>query len=291
MLSRLMTLGAALALSLTLARPLRAQVIDDVSAARDLFREGAREALAGHWDAARDRFQQSLKHKRAALTLYNLGVADQETGHLADAIDSFTAFLAEPVEPTTQGYVEGVVAAVAQLEQQVGHLELDVRPADLPGLAVTVDGHDASPRGDRRLDPGTHEIVVTAPGYFEQRERTSVAPGKRTVIAISLPPDTSLPPSMAGRRGMATALGLGGLALFIAGETVFAVGARDAATAPAGASSGTGTMVAGNAIAGAGALAAGAAIFLLLTPRPTRARSVSLALWSAGSVFGAEGRF
>src|SRR3954466_12139883 len=79
-----------------------AQPVDDVAAARDLFREGSKLAEAGSWEAARDRFERSLKRKRAALTLYNLGIAQQETGHLADAIESYRAFLALPAEATTQ---------------------------------------------------------------------------------------------------------------------------------------------------------------------------------------------
>src|SRR5947208_2586858 len=78
-----------------------AQPVDDVTQARELFREGSKLAEAGSWELARERFARSVKLKRAPLTLYNLGVAQQETGRMVDAIDSFRAFLAQPVEPGT----------------------------------------------------------------------------------------------------------------------------------------------------------------------------------------------
>ncbi|HVY47558.1 MAG TPA: hypothetical protein VHB21_16830, partial [Minicystis sp.] len=90
-------LAASLGAALFAAAPCaRAQDAADVAAARDLFNEATRYAAAGQWELARDRYQRSLTLKRAAITMYSLGVAQQNTGRLVEALESFRAFLAEP---------------------------------------------------------------------------------------------------------------------------------------------------------------------------------------------------
>src|SRR3954471_21248715 len=93
----------AMAAMILVASRAPAEPTDDVNRARDLFVEGAKLSEAGKWEAARERFEQSLKLKRSALTLYNLGIAQQETGHVVDAVESYRGFLAMPEEPATQG--------------------------------------------------------------------------------------------------------------------------------------------------------------------------------------------
>jgi hypothetical protein len=86
----------------------RAQTPAEIAEARQLFMEGATLADEGKWDAARDRYERSLAKKRSALTLYNLGITQQKTGRLVDALATFRAFLAEPVEASTEPYVQPV---------------------------------------------------------------------------------------------------------------------------------------------------------------------------------------
>src|ERR1700743_2319276 len=131
----------ALSLSLVGARGARAEGTPEVALARDLFMEGSKLSETGDWEGARDRFERSLKLKRAALTLYNLGIAQQETGHLVAAVESFHAFWAMRVEPATQSYVEPVRTVVVMLEARLPKVELDVRPP-AAGLVLRIDGRE-----------------------------------------------------------------------------------------------------------------------------------------------------
>jgi hypothetical protein len=257
-----------------------AQPAEDVDRARDLFREGSSFAEAGKWDLARERFERSLELHRAALTLYNLGIAQQETGHVVDAVESFRAFLAQPVEPATQRYVDPVRATLAQLEARVALVQIDVRPAGTRGVVLRIDGRDMPPAdGPRRLDPGRHEIVAVAPGYCEAHETAQVADGAHETVALTL--STGMP-AEAKSPAVPAALTAGGLAAFAAGEAIFGAGVHSGSTK---------TMVAGNVLGAAGAVALGAGIVLLVTrarPRPARA---AVAPWASGSVGGVEVRF
>jgi hypothetical protein len=270
-------------LLLTLAAPAgaQAQPADDVARARELFVEGAKLAQDGRWEAARDRFQRSLKRKRAALTLYNLGIAQQETGRLADALESFRAFLTQPVEPATQAYVAPVRAVVAKLEARVGRVEIDVRPAGIGGVVIRIDGREARARSGLWLvDPGPHEIVAAAPGHGEVRQKTTVPEGGRATLAITF----ALAPQPAPiRTTLPAALGISGLALFVGGEVAFGVGAAKGAGSSSGGSA-TAMMIAGNAVAGAGAIVAGVGLAVLLKRSSSRGHNAPAIAASPGGV-------
>src|SRR5262245_8834476 len=99
--------------------PARAEGPADVAAARELFQEGSKLAQAGRWAEARDRYERSLRLKRAPVTLYSLGVAQRSTGQLVEALENFRAFLAEPSSPATLPYEAPARAAVDELERRV----------------------------------------------------------------------------------------------------------------------------------------------------------------------------
>jgi hypothetical protein len=277
-----------LALAVASAAPrVHAQPADDVTRARELFVEGAKLAESGNWEAARERFAQSLKLKHAALTLYNLGIAQQETGHLVDAVESYRAFLAQPVEPATQGFVGPVRAVLTKLEARVAHVAVEVRPADLQGVVVRIDGREV-PRGGGpwMVDPGPHEIVASVPGHGEVKQTTSVTEGVRTTLSLTLtvPPASPAPaPSVAVPAGLA----LGGLALFVAGQITFAVGASHHFTVGAAKNE----MIAGNVLEAAGALFAGAALIVLLKRPPAPSPKAAVAPWISPQGAGVTFRF
>jgi hypothetical protein len=274
-----------LAAVLLAAAPAAAQPADDVARARQLFVEGAKLADGGKWEAARDAFERSLKLKRAAITLYNLGVAQQETGRIAGAIESFRAFLAMPVEPATQRYVEPVRAVLPKLEARVARIELSVRPADLRGVAVRIDGRDVAPEpGGWMVDPGSHEVIAVAPGVAELHQTFTLPEGGKTAITLSPPTTSGIFASMS--TAVPASLGIAGAALFLAGEITFTAGAARGSSD----SSGRSMMAAGNVIAGAGIAAAGIGLVLLLK-RPTQVDTARVAPWFAGSVGGVEVRF
>ena len=285
MVVRRVLASAALAIACCASSPARAEAPADTARARELFVEGAKLAEAGKWDEARDRVERSLARKRAAITLYNLGVAQDESGRPASAIETFQEFLAMPVEPATQGYVEPVRAAVVRLASRVARIQVDVRPAGLAGVSVRLDGRERKAKpGGWVVDPGKHEIHVAAPRYAAARHATSVAKGDRATFVIALAPD---PP----REALPIALGASGLALFVGGEIAFIVGAARGLDFPSDRVPAKAMMITGNVAAGVGAIAAGVGLTLLLRRPQSDAAAATIAPWFAGDVVGAEVRF
>jgi hypothetical protein len=294
-------LGVALTLGVTQpASAQEKQETADVAAARELFREGAKFAESGSWEQARERFERSAKLKRAPLTLYNLGIAQQETGHLADAIESFEAFLAEPADPSTQKYAEQVRGVLPQLEKRVGRVIVTVTPAGLHGLAVRVDGRQI-PLDERgfRVDQGPHQVSVAAPGYVDIQQTVVLPEGGRASSNIALVPHPAPKPLGVGLPG---GLAIGGLVAFVGGEVMFGIGAAHGLdrVSTDTARRGRTLMLTGNIVAGAGAIAAGVGLVLYLTrlaPKEPAATALAtppataLRPWSDGRVTGVEVRF
>jgi hypothetical protein len=278
----------ALAMILAAGSAARAQPADDVARARELFVEGAKLAEAGSWEAARDRFERSLKQKRAALTLYNLGIAQQETGHLVDALESFRAFLALPADAATQPYVVPVRAELAKLEKRVAYLEIDVRPAGLKGAVVRIDGREvpAAP-GPRMVDPGNHEIAATAPGYGTVQQKTVAHEGGQVTMVLTLGAQAPAAASTA----LPTGLIVGGLAALLVGEITFGIGAQQGLGSPVDAGPARAAMIGGTIAGGAGILVTGIGAILLLRRPAARAPQAAIAPWSEGGVTGIKVRF
>jgi len=200
-MSRLLLCVALLLLALV-PGPASAQSAADVAAARELFIEGAELAKAGRWEQARDRYERSLALKPAAMTRYSLGVAQMSTGMLVEALESFRAFLQEPSSGASEPYRAPATEAVARLEQRVGRVTIEVEPASTAGLAVTLDDEAvpvAALGRPRLVNPGSHALAATAPGYEPAAQQVSLAEGGSeqvtlTLIPLAPPPAPPAPP-------------------------------------------------------------------------------------------------
>ncbi|WP_437512297.1 hypothetical protein [Sorangium sp. So ce1099] len=277
-----------------LSAPAAAQSAADVAVAREIFIEASEFAKQGRWEQARERYERSLAIKRAPITLYSLGVAQQQTGLLVEALESFRAFLVEPSAPATREYERLARHAVEDLERQVSALELRLSPGDVAGLVVKLDGGvvpAAALDRPRPLNPGNHTLTVSAPGYREVRRSVAAAPGSRVLVVLSLEREaasaaagpraltasapvgaaSSSAPDAATGRVVPIALIAGGLTTVAAGVAIGLLGVASASDAPTrdgnAADAARTQALAGDIIAGAGLVAAGAGVLVLLLDR------------------------
>ncbi|MGK4000163.1 tetratricopeptide repeat protein [Sorangium sp. So ce1024] len=311
---RIGALLAAALLAAALPSSASAQGPGDVESARVLFVQGAKLAREGRWEEARALYARSLEIKPAPLTRYSLGVAQKELGHLADALASFRAFLAEPSTPATAPYVGPAREAVAVLEGRVGRATIAVRPGDVDGLTLVVDGKPV--RGSRgqaiALDPGAHEVVASAPGFRSTAARFTVAAGGSVEVPLALAPVATaaarasgagggLPPvadpSGAPSRGALPIVVMGVGGAFLTGGAVLglsglkqASAARTSAGADASAARAKGIV--GDVLGGVGLATVGVGLYLLLDdPAPSATETGSVGPWLGASGSGIEVRF
>ena len=277
-------------LKITSPRAALAQTPADVETARALFVEGAKLGNEGRWKEARDLYARSLQLKPAPITRYSLGVAERETGHFADALRSFRAFLAEPETPATARYTEPARAAITALEARIAHVILTVEPRPIDGLTLTVDGLPVPPQSEkpREIDAGAHDVAARAPGFRPGNARFVVAEGGGAAVTLTLASasgttaskslvrpldthvelDTAPPPPAPSRKLPVILLGVGG-ALFVGGATLGLVGVSQASDAPTQDGSAAGSAkakaIAGDLLGAAGIATAGVGLILLLT--------------------------
>ncbi|XXX80038.1 hypothetical protein WMF30_14815 [Sorangium sp. So ce134] len=302
-LARPLALLVAAAGLLAAPAPAAAQSAADVAVAREIFIEGSEFAKQGRWEEARERYERSLEIKRAPITLYSLGVAQQQTGLLVEALESFRAFLLEPSAPATREYEKLARQAMQDLERNIAALDLRLSPDDVAGLVVKLDGVDvptAALDRPRPLNPGYHTVTVSAPGYREARRSVAAAPGSRVVVVLSLERDASaagasaagasagprratsaraLPggaplrasPDEGTVRVVPIALLAGGLTTVAAGVAIGLLGVAGASDAPTrdgdAADAARAQALAGDIVAGVGLLAAGAGVLVLVLDR------------------------
>jgi hypothetical protein len=163
----------------------------DVATARELFREGLALSKEGKWEEARMKLGQSLALKKAALTYYTLAVADKNSGHRVASLEHFRAFLAQPVTDKTEAFLEPAREAVAELEKQVSRVVIEVAPAGLTGLIVSIDGDPLplSALGTPRLvEPGEHVIAASAADHHPKTFEVIAKPGKQHDLRLTLQP-------------------------------------------------------------------------------------------------------
>jgi len=275
-----------IALCALLSREARAESAADVALARQLFTEGVELAQAGRWEEARERYRRSLALKRAPLTLYSLGVADQNLGRLVEALESFRAYLIEmdPKNEAHKPYEQPARDAIAELAKRVGTLELRLAPPGIVPTHVVIDGEElpkAAIGVPRIVDPGKHKVMVRAEGRRDAEKTLEVAEGQRVFVDLTLLP---IPPKRGGGEikpppppppplnvRPLVLMGAGG-AVFISGLAIGLVGVQKASDAPS--QKGPEADVArklglvGDIVSGVGLAAAGAGLAWMLATMP-----------------------
>ena len=240
-------------------------------------------------------YARSLQLKPAPLTRYSLGVAQRETGRLADALQSFRAFVSEPPTPATAPYREPAESAIAVLVARVAHVTIVIEPAAVDGLTITIDGGPAPAASERprEMDPGSHEVVARALGFRATRVSFMATAGTAVRVALLLVPQPGSTPAIVVEpqppapvatvdapasgplsRVLPIVLMSVGGGLFIGGMTLGIVGLRqaDGALTRDGpeASAARAKGIVGDVIAGTGVATVGVGlVVLLVSGRPT----------------------
>jgi hypothetical protein len=263
---------------------------EDLRAA--LYREATEAAASGQWAEARDRLRAAIAIRASPKVLFSLAQAEEKLGAIASAQADYVRALEGARAAGENDVVRVAEQARASLESRVPHVRLVVTSASggsLSGATATLDEQPMTLGATVALDPGTHRVVVNAPGMREVT--TSVAIGERQQLdlpvslaaeAIALPvvPSAIAPvPSGGSWRTMGlivAGVGVVGLGVGTAfgAESIAkhnaAHGACPGVTCPDAASAGlwndavsTGNVSTVAFIAGGALLAGGAALWLL----------------------------
>ena len=199
--------GCAVAFVLILARP--AQATEPRAGARQHFEAGAELVKAAKWSEALAAFESSFGLVRHPVTLFNIGACERALGSYARARRTLVrtreldrAGAEGALSDSARSDVEAFLTEIAEilivvevhLDPASATIAVDGRPLETTlegtvptltaGLAAPGPGL-APPAGDFRLevDPGTHVLVLSRPGFQDVVRRETFAKGS---VALDL---------------------------------------------------------------------------------------------------------
>ena len=154
------------------------------AAAQQLFDEALKLMDSRRFAEACPKLARSQELAPSGGTLLNLGDCYEKNGQTASAWVSFRDAAARAA---TAGQKHAQAAALVRadaLAAKLVHLKLTLAPdARRPGLEIKRDGESVSNAElgiDVPVDPGTHKIEATAPGYVPWTKDVTVSPGRRS---------------------------------------------------------------------------------------------------------------
>lgn len=167
----------------------------DAATAEALFREGRALVKEGKFQEACAKFEASQKLDPSSGTLLNLAECSLREGKLATA---WATFISASTLATSQGNASRAADAkrrAGELEPKLSYLQLHLasRPEGLRLQRDQVTLEAAAFETKIPVDPGSHRILASAPGYREWSQQIDVtAPG---VFEVNIPSLERLPPT------------------------------------------------------------------------------------------------
>lgn len=192
---------AGLAATLGAACPAFAQEnqAENIAAARTLGIEGVRLAEAGKCTEAIEKLSRAESLYHAPTILGRLGECQVNVGQIVMGTENLNRVVREQLAPNApKPFKDAQVRAQKVLDAalpRIGYLTVLVEPKDAK-LTVTVSGAPVPAAligAERPTDPGTHEIVASAPGYLTQKTTVQLAEAGRETVTLQLVPDPNAP--------------------------------------------------------------------------------------------------
>jgi tetratricopeptide (TPR) repeat protein len=159
---------------------------------QQLVQQGLHEYEVGNFVEAKVFFQRAHRLSPSARTLRGLGMVSYELRRYVEAVEFLKQALASEERPLTADMQQEVTQLLRQALTFVTWLDLSVSPQQ---AEVHVDARGVSREADGRimLDPGSHELLIEAPGYIAVT-RTIRSDGADTLsLSIQLPAQRQQP--------------------------------------------------------------------------------------------------
>lgn len=153
-----------------------------------LYVEGVKLLAKGELEKAVERFEKALALERSAPLLFNLGQAQLKLGRLVAAKKSLLEAVALAEKKGPKNIVELASSALGELGDRVPQITIE-SPKGVSGAKIQLDGAPVMANGKGiDVDPGHHEVVVTASGYERLKVSLDLSEGDRERVVPKLVP-------------------------------------------------------------------------------------------------------
>jgi hypothetical protein len=178
-----------------------AQDTPAIAKAREQFRQGLSLEAAGDFARALKEFKEVALVKSTPQVRFHIGVCQERTGDLVQALGTYRLALHEAHEAKAVDVEGPAQEAVTALEPRVPQLTLS-RGKGAQGAEVILDGEalGATAIGSPLpVNPGPHQLKAMAPQRIDMNIEFTVAEGEKKEIKLALEeaPVVAPPPSIA----------------------------------------------------------------------------------------------
>ena len=203
---------------------------DDMAQAEADFKEGVALLEKGKLSEACEKFEASLKRNSQAVgPLLNAASCDEKRGKLASAATRYQQARDIARDQQQDKMVEDVEKKLRAIQGLLPHITLTISQR-LPGMKLVVDDKgitiddksipvDGVGVRDLPVDPGDHEIIVSAPGRLPFNYKFSIVQSESKTIAIPV----LTAPVKNTRKTLGLIVGLGGIGIAGGGGVVAAL--------------------------------------------------------------------
>ena len=185
------SLSLSLALVLLAADPVEPRPqpgAGDLERAHLLFTWGQRLYQQARYPEAIAKFEEAYALRPHPIVFYNLGRCWERLGQVARALRAYQEYLRLLPDAEDRGLVSEAMLDLERRLREQGVQQLMVFTAP-GGARVEVDGKDlgTSPTSVE-LQPGTHQVTVTADGFQAAERAVELSPAHSTAMTITLLP-------------------------------------------------------------------------------------------------------
>jgi hypothetical protein len=164
----------------------------DRAAARELYFAGVALQDAGKFGDALDKFSRANQVITAPTNLLHMAECEAMLGRLVESMEHYRGAirLNLPTSPAAfKAAAEQAAQEVKGVESRVPELKIDVTPANVPTLTVTIDDqplNSALVGVARPINPGSHRVAASAPGYSRAEQTIDVKERGKQTITLTL---------------------------------------------------------------------------------------------------------
>ncbi len=149
-----------------------------------LYKEGFDAASAGRWAEARDRFAAALAIRSSPKVLFSLAQAEEQLGQLTAAGRDYGLALDGAKAAGESDVASAAQSARAALEPRVPTVRIVAQGA--PAATAKLDDQPVAVGTPVPVDPGTHRLVVSAPGMRDAQATVAISERQRLDVPVRL---------------------------------------------------------------------------------------------------------
>jgi hypothetical protein len=170
--------------SASLARAQEGAATPEEARRTALFKEGFDAASAGRWADAREKFSAALAIRSSPKVLFSLAQAEEQLGQLAAASRDYGRALDGAKAAGEQDVVSAASSARTALEPRVPTVRVVVQGT--PGATAKLDDQPVAVGTPVPVDPGTHRLVISAPGMRDAQATVAISEKQRLDVPVRL---------------------------------------------------------------------------------------------------------